>query len=304
MIESESLTILGGGAVGVEFAHVFSALGVTVTQVVRGTRLLGMLDDEMGAAFTAVAEGAWRVITGASVESIERGARLTVRLDTGRSLETDAVLVALGRIPNTDTLGLADAGFDLHPDGRLVVDDQQRALSGGQPVEGVFGLGDVSSAWQLKHVANHEARVVRHNLLHPNLLIGGGPGPVPDAIFSRPQVAYFGLTARQAPDAVTVTRAYSTTAWGWALEDTTSSCRLVVDAETGLLLGAQIVGPEASILIQPLVFAASHGLSVRGLARSMYWPHPAATEVVENALLDAEKQMATPHPPQKASTTA
>ena len=286
----DSMLIVGGGAVAAEFAHVFSAFGVAVTQVVRADRVLDRLDAEVAEHFTELARTRWTVITGAAVTSIDDD--LVVSLDTGETFRPQLVLSAIGRIPNSDTLNLDAVGFDLHPDGRLAVDSEQRALSGGVPVEGVYGLGDVSSEWQLKHVANHEARIVQHNLLHPDSLIGGDPGPVPAAIFSSPQVAYFGLTAAEAPDAIVTSRAYGSTAWGWALEDSTSFCTLVVDGETGLILGAHIIGPEASILIQTLVFAASRGIPVQGLARSMYWPHPAASEIVENALLDAEKELA------------
>jgi mycothione reductase len=295
----ESMLIVGGGAVAVEFAHVFSALGVEVTQVARSGSLVSMMDPEIASRFTAIAETQWRVVTEATVESIVAVSASTVPqgfqalLGTGETVVAQTVLIAIGRVPNTDTLAVRAAGFDLHEDGRLAVDEQQRVLAGGEPVPGIFGLGDVSSEWQLKHVANHQARVVQHNLLHPDDRIGGEPGPVPSAVFSRPQLAHFGLTEPEArsrfADVVVTTREYSSTAYGWALEDEGSACKLVVDARNGLILGAHLVGPEASILIQPLVFAASHDLSVRGLARSMYWPHPAASEVVENALIDAEK---------------
>jgi mycothione reductase len=292
-----TMVIVGGGAIAAEFAHIFASFGVAVTQVVRGSRLLGDLDDDIADRFTVLAAARWRVITGVNVESIaQRGSAsdvlLDVALDTGETLTTGLVLLALGRIPNSDTLALRSAGLDLHDDGRLAVDAEQRALCDGMPVDGIFGLGDVSSHWQLKHVANHEARIVQHNLLNPDGLIGGDPGPIPAAIFSHPQVAHFGLAEQEAPDAVIVTRNYSTTAWGWSLEDTTSFCKLVVDPQSGLILGAHLIGPEASILIQVLVLAASRGIPVDGLARSMYWPHPAATEVVENALLDAEHEVA------------
>ncbi|PJJ55112.1 mycothione reductase [Compostimonas suwonensis] len=291
-----SLTILGGGAVAVEFAHVFSALGVRVTLVARSERLLTELDHEISERFTALASEHWSLRLGAHLGGVARdGAELVVSLDGGEELRSELVLVAQGRIPNADRLGAASAGYDLEADGRLAVDHHQRALSGGEPVAGVYGLGDVSSMWELKHVANHEARIVEHNLAHPHELIGGHPGPVPSAIFSRPQIAHFGLTEEQArrshPDAVVVVQEYRTTAYGWALEDVTSICKLVVDRETALLLGAHIVGPEASILIQPLIQAASQGLSIRGLARGQYWPHPAASEVVENALLKAEEEL-------------
>lgn len=295
-----SLVIVGGGAVAVEFAHVFSSFGVDVTLVTRSNRLLTGLDADVSERFTSLAAARWRHVPDETVASIERvGAELELELASGARLSAEAVLVAQGRVPNTDTLAAASVGFDLHDDGRLAVDPQQRVLSHGEPVPGVFALGDVSSAWQLKHVANHEARVVGHNIVHPDALIGGDPGPIPSAVFSHPQIAHFGLTEEQARTGaraggrgyVAVTQEYRTTAYGWALEDTTSFCKLVVEETTGRLLGAHIIGPEASILIQPLILAASRGIGVRGLARSQYWPHPAASEVVENALLKAEEAL-------------
>ncbi|WP_150306483.1 mycothione reductase [Planctomonas psychrotolerans] len=288
-----SLLIVGGGYVACEFAHVFDALGVAVTQVIRGSRLLASADDSVSERFTGLAAESWDLVTESSVHAIDRtedGVR--VALDSGAVLSVDAVLVAIGRVPNTDTLGAADVGFDLADHGLLAVDEYQHVLSGGRPLSSVFALGDVCSAAQLKHVANAQARAVQHNLLHAESPVRADPGPIPAAIFSRPQVASFGVTERDARatgrDPVVVVQNYGDTAWGWALEDTTSFCKLVVDARTGQLLGAHILGPDASILLQPLIQAASSGTSVRGLARGQYWPHPAATEIVENALLKAE----------------
>lgn len=295
-----SLAIVGGGAVAVEFAHVFSAFGVDVTLVTRSTRLLGSADRDISDRFTELADRRWRHLPRQTVTAIERdGGQLRLTLSSGDTIAAEAVLVAIGRVPNTDTLAAASVGFDLHEDGRLMVDPQQRVYAGGRPAPGVFALGDVNSAWQLKHVANHEARIVQHNITYPDALIGGDPGPVPSAVFSDPEVAHFGLTEEQARARaergdgayVTVTQDYGGTAYGWGWEDTTSFCKLVVAAGSGQLLGAHIIGPEASILIQPLILAASLEIGVRGLARAQYWPHPAATEVVENALLKAEEAL-------------
>jgi mycothione reductase len=292
----ESLVIVGGGAVAAEFAHVFGSFGVDVTVVTRADRMLARLEVELAERFTQLARERWTLKTGRTVEAIERNEdRLLVTLDSGAQLHTQRVLVAVGRVPNTDTIGAASVGFDLERDGRLAVDVNQRVLSGGAPVDGVFALGDVSSLWQLKHVANHEARVVQHNLAHPSDLVDGTLWPVPAAIFSHPQIAHFGLTEREALEAglavVVAVQEYGGTAFGWALEDTTSFCKLIVERGSALILGAHIIGPEASILLQPLVQAASASRSVRGLARSQYWPHPAAIEVVENALLKAEEAL-------------
>jgi mycothione reductase len=112
---------------------------------------------------------------------------------------------------------------------------------------------------------------------------------VPAAVFTHPQLAYVGLTEEQAIahglPYVTAVQEYGGTAYGWAMEDTTSVCKLIADSSTGRLLGAHIMGEQASTLIQPLIQAMSFGLGVREMARRQYWIHPALSEVVENALL-------------------
>src|SRR5207302_1818023 len=107
----------------------------------------------------------------------------------GGELHGDLLLVATGRIPNSDRLTLGAAGVPVHPDGRVVVDEFQRT-----PVEGIFALGDVSSPYQLKHVANHEAKVVAHNLANPDALRGTDHRFVPSAVFTEPEIASVGLT--------------------------------------------------------------------------------------------------------------
>jgi mycothione reductase len=147
----------------------------------------------------------------------------------------------------------------------------------------------VSNRFQLKHVSNEEARVIRHNLLHPTDLASTDHVHVPSAVFSRPQVASIGLSEEDARDAgvdyVVGRRDYADTAYGWAMEDETSFAKVLADPRSGLLLGAHLIGPQASNLIQPLVMAMSLGIPARDVARGQYWIHPAMTEVVENALL-------------------
>lgn len=281
--------IVGGGAIAVELAHVLSAFGVEVTLVLRGQRVLSAEDAAVSDLATRAAADRWTVLRGrtvVAVDAVGEGRRAT--LDDGTVLETGLVLNATGRVPNADALGAA-ALFDTHADGRLVTDARLRVLAHGEPVEGVYALGDVTSAHQLKHVANEHARVVRANLRGE--AAEDRLAPIPQAIFGHPEIASFGVRGQDAPaDAVVVDRAYSSTAYGWAMEDESSFARLVVGRD-GTILGAHVAGPHAAILIQPLVLAASQGQSVRGLARSLYWPHPALTEVIENALLDAEKEL-------------
>lgn len=285
----ESMVIIGSGDIAAEFAHVFTEFGTRVTVVARGERMLRSHDELVSERFTAIASERYRVITGAEPTLIERrDGALHTTLSTGETLVSQTVLNATGRVPNTDRIG-ADR-FDTDSAGRVMTDDRMRVLRGGEPVEGVYALGDITSPYGLKHVANHQARVVEAQLAGRDER--DTLAPVAGAVFAGPEVASFGIRGQDAPaDAVVVTQEYGSTAYGWALEDTTSFARLVVGGD-GTLLGAHIMGPHASILLQPLIQAASFGQSVHGLARSQYWPHPALTEVVENALLQAESALA------------
>jgi mycothione reductase len=194
----------------------------------------------------------------------------------------DLLLVATGRRPDTDDLDLDRAGVKLRDDGRIQVDSYGRTTA-----EGIWSLGDASSAFELKHVANAEARTLAHNLAHPDDLRPYPHDWVPSAVFTEPQIATVGareqdLSHRRYESAV---QEYADVAYGWALQDTTGFCKLYADAATGTLLGTHIMGYQAALLIQPLVQAATAGQRVADLARGQYWIHPALTEVVENALL-------------------
>ncbi|NLT25189.1 MAG: mycothione reductase [Microbacteriaceae bacterium] len=292
----ERVIVIGGGAVASEFASIFSGFGAEVVQLNRSMPLRSV-DPDVSATFCRVA--AWDIRCGVEVvasTAVDDGVRL--ELSDGTALDAGLVLVGVGRVPNSDRLDAAAAGIDLHDDGRIAVDAHQRVLRDGAPVAGLWALGDVSSEHQLKHVANEEARIVAANLV---AAATGAPlrrnelGPVPTAVFTSPEVAAFGdsldAARERGIDAFAVRHDYAWTAWGWALADETSFCKLVVERGSGRLVGAQIIGPDAAILIQPLVQAASLGHPVRGLARAQYWPHPAATEVVENALLKAEEEL-------------
>jgi mycothione reductase len=282
------LVILGSGFIAAEFAHVFSALGSHVTVVARSNALLRQLDSEISAHFTAIARQQWDVRLNSALAKVS-GDEREVRLDfaDGTQVTGDVLLVATGRAPNTASLGLDAAGIATHEDGGVTVD-----VHGRTNVEGVWALGDVSSAHQLKHVANHEARVVAHNLAHPGELRSFDHRYVPSAVFTSPQIASVGLTEEQlrAQDRsyVTKVQSYGDTAYGWAMEDTTGICKVVADPATGELLGAHLMGYQASILVQPLIQGMSLGQTVTEMARGQYWIHPALGEVVENALLGLE----------------
>lgn len=293
------MLIIGGGYIAAEFAHIFSALGTDVTIAVRSGRLLRALDGTVSEQFTQSAREQWNVLQEHEVSSVTANPDGTVTAALAgpggaqRSVIADVVLVATGRTPNSDRVGAGEAGFDLTNDGRIAVDPYQRVLRAGQPVAGVWALGDVSSPFQLKHVANHEARVVSNNLLHPEALHASDHRYVPAAVFTHPQIATVGLTEEQALERAERTgsrilvavQQYGSTAYGWAMEDRTGFVKVIAEADTGIILGAHIMGHEASNLIQPIIQAMHFGLDAFTMARGQYWIHPALSEVVENALL-------------------
>lgn len=280
----ERLIIFGGGYIAAEFAHVFSAFGTHTTVITRST-LLREHDHDITSRLTDRVRDAWHLRTHASVRSLrESDGEIVVELADGTTVEGDMLLVATGRQPNGDRLNLPAGGVDTHPDGRVVADEYQRTSAAG-----VWALGDVSSHARLKHVANHEARVVAHNLAHPDDLRASDHRFIPSAVFTHPQIASVGITEQEAKARgvryVSAVQHYSSTAYGWAMEDAVSVCKLLADPDTGQLLGAHLLGEQASTLIQPLIQAMSFGLPAREMARGQYWIHPALTEVVENALL-------------------
>ncbi|CAN5396082.1 mycothione reductase [soil metagenome] len=285
----EHLVIVGGGFVAAEFAHVFSSLGTRVTIVLRGSTMLTHCDDTICERFTDVAAKKWEIHSRRSVTGsrpCESGVELI--LDDGAVLKADALLVATGRIPNGDLLSAELAGVEVDEEGMVTVDEYQRTTA-----RGIFALGDVSSPYQLKHVANHEARVVRHNLLEDwddtDRLVPSDHRFVPSAVFTDPQIATVGLTENEARAAgyriKTKVQDFGDVAYGWAMEDTTGIAKIIVEEDSGKILGAHIMGHQASSLIQPLIQAMSFGLGGQDMARGQYWIHPALPEVIENALL-------------------
>jgi mycothione reductase len=168
--------------------------------------------------------------------------------------------------------------------GEVIVDAYGRTSA-----PAVWALGDVNGRHQLKHMANGEAKVVQHNLLHPDDLCPLDTRPAPHAVFGSPQIGAVGLTeakARSLGRPITViSHPYGGAAYGWAMEDTSGFCKLIGDPSTRTLLGAHIIGHQSSMLVQLLVQGMHLGATVDDMATGQVWIHPALSEVVEQALL-------------------
>ncbi|HJE50519.1 MAG TPA: mycothione reductase [Tessaracoccus flavescens] len=284
------LVILGGGFIAAEFAHIFSGLGADVTLINRSDVLLRGQDSEISVAFAEALGKRVKLRLNqrlSSMESDDDGSVVVVTADRNNveyEYYADAVLVAAGRVRNWESLNLDAAGINVKADGQVVVDARQRTN-----VDGVWAMGDISSDYLLKHVANAEMRTVQHNLLYPDNQVETDHRFVPAAVFSDPQVATVGVTEDQlrvwGTPYVVARQRYADVAYGWAMEDEGHFVKLIADPRSWHLLGAHIMGPQASSLIQPLIQAMSFGLRVDQMARGQYWIHPALPEVVENALL-------------------
>jgi mycothione reductase len=283
-----SMAVLGGGYVAAEMAHIFGSLGTKVTIIQRRDRMLDRHDADVSARFTELYRERFdlrlnSVATRAS--TTETGFRLDMTTPAGpEHVDADVLLVATGRRPNSDTLDVTAGGVDVDPHGHVHTDKTLQTR-----VPGVWALGDLANHFQLKHMANAEARIVWHNIQHPDDPREARFPVVPAAVFADPQVASAGATEQalkeQGRPYVAATRYYRDAAFGWALEDTTSFVKVLADPQTRLLIGAHIMGPEAATLIQPLVQAMCLGNTVEEVARGVLYTHPALTEVVEQALL-------------------
>jgi mycothione reductase len=191
------MAILGGGYIGAELGHFFGALGTEITLIHRGDRLLPREDEEISQRFTDLYARRFTVFLHTQVQRVRQQAD-TITLDlpvAGRlqQVTCDVLLLAVGRIPNSDLLDVARAGIAVDAQGRVVTNAYHETN-----VPGIWALGDITSPHQLKHAANAEARTVAYNVAHPTTPRRSNDFAMPHAVFASPQVASVGLTEQQA----------------------------------------------------------------------------------------------------------
>ena len=286
----DRLLVIGAGYIAAELGGVMGAFGSTVTFLLRGDTFLRREDHDISSRFTAAYSRRFDVRTHNRILGARReNGEVVISLEgpEGESSELwgDELLVATGRRPNSDQLDVEAGGIEIDSRGFVVTDEQLRTSA-----EGVWALGDITNPVQLKHVANHEARVVRHNLTDPDIPATVDHRFIPHAVFGYPQIASVGLTEQECRRRdipyVSHVQPYAAAAYGWAMEDTDSVAKVIAHAETRRLLGAHIIGPQAPTLIQQLIQGMHFDLTVDQMARGQYYIHPALPEVIEQALLE------------------
>ncbi len=289
----KSLLVIGGGYVGAELAQMFSRAGVEVRLACR-SRLLPEAEPEIGSALTGYfADEGIEVVSGVSYLSIrktEGGAALAVARD-GRDMtvEADKVLIATGRAPNIEGLGLTEFGVATSPKGAIVVDDRMRTTRAG-----VYAAGDVTGRDQFVYMAAYGAKLAAKNALNGDSLRYDNAA-MPAVVFSDPQVASVGLTeakAREAGRDVRVsTIALDQVPRARAARDTRGLIKLVADGASRKLLGAHILAPEGADSIQTAAVAIRCGLTIDDLAEAIF-PYLTTVEGLKLAALAFDKDVA------------
>lgn len=280
----ESIIIIGAGAIGLEFAEFFAPLGSRVTVLEMLPRALPQEDEAISAAIQAyMEEDGIEFHTAANVVRVTRnGQQKLVTAETAEGTKTfaaDEILVATGRKPLTDGLGLQAAGVDVER-GFVVKDSELRTSQGH-----IFTAGDVAGGFLFTHKAIYEGEIATHNALS-EVTLEADYIAVPRVTFAEPQVGSVGLTEQQAKDAGTAVRSVTVhlkdMGKGPAIGETKGFVKLVVDDRTGRLLGWHVVSHLANEIIMEGVLAIRKGLTVMDIADTIH-PHPTISEMVRAA---------------------
>ena len=288
-----SLIVLGGGYIGAELAQMMARSGVQVTLACR-SRLLPRTEPEISGALTAVfrAEGI-DLRCGIAYESCrEDAAGVTLRVNEGgevRELKAERLLVATGRMPNTEALGLDEAGIALNAHRAIVVDARMRTSKAG-----VYAAGDVTDRDQFVYMAAYGARVAALNALNGDDLLYDN-GAMPWVVFTDPQAASVGLSEAEARAAgyrvKTSLLPLDQVPRALAARDTRGLIKLVADQETDQLLGGQILAPEGADSIQTLTLALKCGMTAKALGETIF-PYLTTVEGLKLAAQAFDKDVA------------
>jgi glutathione reductase (NADPH) len=274
----KSIVVAGGGYIAVEFANIFHGLGVNTTLVYRGAKILGGFDMDMRDGLQdAMAAKGIRVICHDIFSEIARrdDGRLDAHLSSGEILTADHVMLALGRIPNTEDLGLEALGMKLGSKGEIVVDEYSRTS-----IDNIWAIGDVTNRVQLTPVAIHEAMCFVETAFGQNPM-RPDHDTVPTAVFSQPEIGTVGQSEDVACKHFSELEIYKASfrpmRHTLAGRQEKMVMKLVVDAATRRVLGAHILGPEAGEMAQLLGISLKAGLTKDDFDRTMA-VHPSAAE--------------------------
>lgn len=278
-----SMAIVGGGVIGCEFASLYAELGVKVTVIEALERILPLECPTISTALTrSFQKRGIQIVTGSAVQTIEKNANgVIVRLQGGKNVEADISLVAIGRALNSDGLGLETAGV-ITKKGTIEVDETMRTN-----VPGIYAIGDVSGKTLYAHTATHQGFVAASNILGEKAKMNYDA--VPGVIFTIPEIGSCGLSIDEAKK-----RGYKAKLSSYPMQalgkaqvslQTEGFAQIVVDEETGQILGAQVVGHEAGNLLAAMTLAITNELTVECITETIH-AHPTLSEAwMESAFI-------------------
>ncbi len=292
----QSLIIIGAGYIGCEFGHFFSAMGTKVTILGRGPQVLKGEDPDAAGLVQKVLSLYMRVVTGHEVVSVEKkGDKKVVsakNMEDGsvQQFEADEILLAAGRRSNSDLLHPEKSGIETDRYGWIMVNE---FLETGK--KDIWAIGDAIGKHMFRHTANYESEVVSHNLLRAKDREDREAADyhaVPYAVFTHPQVAGVGMKEAEALAAglkVLVGRAkYMDVAKGVAMAEEHGLVKVVLEEETGRILGATVVGPMASELVQQVVYLMNTEYQDLMPVIKSQVIHPTINEVLVRAFSELE----------------
>ena len=282
-----SMAVIGSGAVGTEFAYFYRCLGVEVTLIEFMDRVLPLEDDDInGQVSRNLRKMGIKVMTSSAVQAVEKGEKCVLTVNTKKGeekIEADVVLSAVGVVPNTDFIGLEQAGVEMNRR-KIVVDSSYRTN-----VEGVYAIGDVISTPALAHVASAEAIACVEGIAgHEHKPVNYET--IPACTYISPEVASAGLREREAVARGIEYRVgkcqFAANGKAVAAGEKDGFVKLICDADDGRLLGVHLVGANVSEMIGGMVLALDAGVTADQLSHTVF-PHPTMSE----AICDACKQL-------------
>jgi len=281
----EHLVILGGGYVALEFSQMFRRFGSDVTIVQRGPTILSREDPDVAESLTAIIrEDGVRVVLDAQMSEVEAGADGGVVIqgvgpDGRLSVGGSHLLVATGRVPNTDRLDVAAAGLEVDARGYLVVDERLETS-----IPGIYALGDVNGGPAFTHVSYDDYRIVRDNLLRGGDASTAGR-VVPYAVFTDPQLGRVGLSEREARarglDVAVFTLPMDWVARALETDETRGFIKAVVERATDRVLGCAVLGAQGGEMMAVLQVAMMGGVTASSLREAVF-AHPTFAEALNN----------------------
>ena len=282
----ESIIIIGGGYIAVEYGHFFAALGTKVTILEMADRLVLAEEPEIAEVLNKELSRRMDVYTDVRAEEVKGNDLGIIVMATDakngvrKEFKAQRILIAVGRRSNSDLLRVENTGVEVDKRGFVKVNEYLETSK-----KNIFAVGDINGQQMFTHVANVEASVAADNSMHGSKT-KMDYSATPHAVYSHPQIASVGMTeeaARKTHKVLVGKAKYSEVAKGEAMMEETGFAKAVVEADTGKILGFHIIGPYAPILIQEVIDTMTAGISIDHIQASMHI-HPALTELIPVSL--------------------